>query len=134
MELNPFALGPLIGARIQEEIPGMTVTYPKGMPTLEVSANLPPAVLIILDEEHPPESFDNGKSIKRSQTWAVVHITNSAEEAGVMIQSTIAALDGWKPTGSFYHPIRHTASGQQTWSLNGIHHYVLYFSVIHWPI
>ena len=108
-----LAAEPLIVARLNDQISGnVTIQSTWGMPKIQELPELPPAVLLLLETDHPGEINLAGTAQKVEQVWTCVVVVKDAEtEAGPLISQVIRAMSGWQPAGTTFSPFRRVKSG-----------------------
>lgn len=65
---NYLAAEPMIVARLQETISGAAIHSSWGMPAIRENHDLPPSVIVFLEEDAPGAVADTGTSQKVEQT------------------------------------------------------------------
>ena len=127
---NYLAAEPLIVARLQEQVTGATVSSSWGMPAIRESHDLPPSVIVFLEDDAPGAVADSGAAQKVEQTWLCLVVVRDAEaDAGSLISKVIRAMAGWKPAGSGFSVFKRVKSGYSPdYSPNGIFYFPLAFA------
>ncbi|MBF0108763.1 MAG: hypothetical protein HQL76_06270 [Magnetococcales bacterium] len=108
-----LAAAPLIVARLNERIGNVTIKPVWGMPRIQETFDLPPAVWVFLEEDRPGQAnlLEDGVSQRVEQIWLCLMVVNDAEhEAGLLISQIIAALNGWQPAGETFAPFTRVKS------------------------
>ncbi len=71
---------PLIVARLKEKIRDVQVLSSWGQPVIKETHNLPPSIMVFLEEDRPEETVARGQNQKIEQTWlALVVVRNCGE-------------------------------------------------------
>ena len=126
-----FAAGPLIAARLTAQLAGVNIKSTWGIPRIQEQFDLPPAVLVSLEDDRPDEIV-NWTSQKVEQIWTcVVVVSDPDNEAGSLISQVIQAMNGWQPSGSGtpFSPFQRVKSElQHECSPNGVLYFPLAFS------
>ncbi len=125
-----FAVEPLIVARLKECLAEATVQSTWGMPKLQETSDLPPSVLVFLEEDRPGQIADDGITQKVEQVWLCLVVVSDAEsEAGPLIARVIKAMAGWQPDDPIFSPFHRVKSHfAPDYSPNGIYYFPLAFS------
>ncbi|MBF0214550.1 MAG: hypothetical protein HQM00_13480 [Magnetococcales bacterium] len=126
--IDYLAIEPLIVARLEDQLADVTIKSTWGIPKIPETFDLPPAVLIFLEDDRPgPES---GRSQKVEQVWLCLVVVNDpGNEAGPLIAQVIRALSGWTPDGATFAPFKRVKSTfAPDTSPNGVYYFPLAFS------
>ena len=123
---------PLIVARLKEKIPDAQILSSWGQPVIKESHNLPPSVMVFLENDGPKENVAAGRNQKIEQTWLALVVVQDAEnEAGPLISKVLRALSGWVPEGNRCGPFKRVRSSYMPdYSPNGIFYFPLSFSTM----
>ncbi|MBF0148274.1 MAG: hypothetical protein HQL84_18875 [Magnetococcales bacterium] len=123
-----LAAEPLIVARLEDQIPEVSVKSTWGMPRIQENFDLAPAILVFLEEDRPGQ--DSGISQKVEQVWLCLVVVNNAEkEAGPLIGRVIKAMSGWRPVGNMFSTFKRVKSHfNPDYSPNGVYYFPLAFS------
>jgi hypothetical protein len=123
---------PLIKARLKEKIPDAQILSSWGQPAIKENHDLPPSVMVFLENDRPQESVATGRNQKIEQTWLALVVVQDAEnEAGPLISKVIRALSGWLPKDSRFSPFKRIKSSYvPDYSPNGIFYFPLSFSTV----
>jgi hypothetical protein len=123
---------PLIKTRLKEKIPNAQILSSWGQPVIKESHDLPPSVMVFLENDRPQDSVATGRNQKIEQTWLALVVVKDAEnEAGPLISKVIRALSGWLPQDSRFSPFKRTKSSYvPDYSPNGIFYFPLSFSTV----
>lgn len=121
---------PLIVARLKAQVPNAQILSSWGQPVIKETADLPPSIMVFLEDDKPEESVAAGRNQKIEQHWlALVVVRNAELEAGRLISRTIQALAGWKPEGGQFSAFRRVRSGfVPDYSPNGFFYFPLTFA------
>ncbi len=124
-----LAAEPLIVARLKEWIAEAMIHSTWGMPKLQETPDLPPSVLVSLEEDRPGQIADNGITQKVEQVWlCLVVVSEPANEAGPLIAQVIKAMAGWQPDDPAFSPFRRVKSHfTPDYSANGIYYFPVAF-------
>ncbi len=107
-----LAAEPLIVARLEDQIPDVTIRSTWGMPKFQEAPDTPPAILLVLENDTPGEMTIDGGAQLVHQTWTcVVLVSDAANEAGPLLSQVIQAMNGWVPPGEQFSPFRRVKSG-----------------------
>ncbi|MBF0098974.1 MAG: hypothetical protein HQM04_19220 [Magnetococcales bacterium] len=108
-----FAITPLIVARLRERLCSqITVQSTWGIGRIQETPELLPAVLVLLEADHPGEINLSGAAQKIEQVWnCIVVVKDAGTEAGPLISQVIQALNGWQPENTLFSPFRRVKSG-----------------------
>ena len=124
-----LAVVPLIVARLTAQLAGVTIKSAWGIPKIQEQFDLPPAVLVCLEDDRP-DAIVNVAVQKIEQIWTCIVVVNDPEnEAGPLISQVIQAMNGWQPTGTAFSPFKRVKSGfTHECSPTGVFHFPLAFS------
>ncbi|MBF0625842.1 MAG: hypothetical protein HQL82_13665 [Magnetococcales bacterium] len=127
---NYLAAEPLIVARLKEYVSEAAIHSSWGMPAVRENHDLPPSVIIFLEEDHPGAVADTGLSQKVEQTWLCLVVVRDAEtETGTLVSQVIRAMAGWKPAGAPFSAFKRVKSAYSPdYSLNGVFYFPLAFA------
>ncbi len=96
-----LALEPLIIARLNDQISGVTIKSTWGLARFVENFDTPPAILLVLESDMPGEINVSGSAQVVDQVWTCfVIVKDSANEAGPLISQIIKAMNGWVPDPS----------------------------------
>ena len=129
-----LAAEPLIVARLKEQITSITVTIKStwGMPKIQETFDLPPAVMLFLEDDRPGQinMTDGGAIQKVEQIWlCLVVVSDPQNEAGQLISQVIKAMSGWQPDGATFSPFKRVKSTfVPDCSPNGVYYFPVAFS------
>jgi hypothetical protein len=116
--------GSLILSRLREKMPEINLMRSNGKPAFQESPDLPPAVILLLEEDRPGEETGNGASQRIEQVWLCLAVTRDEDgEAGFFISRIIKALSGWRPLGGRFSPLKRVRSSFAPESSPGGLHY-----------
>lgn len=120
-----LAAEPLIIARLSDQIANVTINSTWGMPKIQETINLPPAVLVFLEKDKSGEVHLSNHKVE--QTWlCLVVVQDAKREAGPLISQVIKAMHGWRPEDRTFSIFKRVQSGfAHEYSPTG----VLYFPV-----
>ena len=123
---------PLLVARLKEKIPDAQILSSWGQPVIKESHNLPPSVMVFLENDGPKENVAAGRNQKIEQTWLALVVVQDAEnEAGPLISKVLRTLSGWVPEGNRCGPFKRVRSSYMPdYSPNGIFYFPLSFSTM----
>ncbi len=121
---------PLIIARLKEELSDVQILSSWGQPVIKESPELPPSVMLFLEDDQPAEAVAAGKNQKIEQRWlALVVVREPEQEAGPLIARVIRSLAGWRPEGGRFAPFqRIRTSFLPDFSPNGFFYFPLSFT------
>ena len=127
---NYLAAEPLIVARLKEQVADATIHSSWGMPAIRENHDLPPSVIVFLEEDAPGAVADTGLSQKIKQTWLCLVVVKDAEtEAGTLISQVVRAMAGWKPVGAPFSAFTRVKSAfSPDYSPNGVFYFPLAFT------
>ncbi|MEO5330544.1 MAG: hypothetical protein H7839_00865 [Magnetococcus sp. YQC-5] len=127
-----LAAEPLIVARLNDQIDNVSIKSTWGMPKIQETFDLPPAVLIILEADIPGQInlLEDGPSQLVEQTWLCLVVVGDAQnEAGPLISQVIKALNGWQPSDTSFSPFKRVKSTfVPDYSPNGVYYFPVAFS------
>ena len=127
-----LAVEPLIVARLNDQLNNVTIKSTWGMPKIQETFDLPPAVLVFLEEDRPGlvNLLEDGASQKVEQIWlCLVLVADAANEAGPLISQIIKALNGWQPPGETFSPLKRMKSSfAPDYSPSGVYYFPVAFS------
>ncbi|MBF0191628.1 MAG: hypothetical protein HQL99_10900 [Magnetococcales bacterium] len=127
-----LAVEPLLVARLNDQVNNVTVKSTWGMPRIQETFDLPPAVLVFLEEDRPGQIqlLEEGATQQVEQTWLCLVVVADAEnEAGPLIAQVIQALNGWQPAGEMFSPFKRVKSTfVPDYSPNGVYYFPVAFS------
>ncbi|WP_085440190.1 phage tail terminator protein [Magnetofaba australis] len=121
---------PLIVARLKEQIRDARIHSSWGVPAIRENHDLPPSVIVFLEEDAPGAVADTGSSQKVEQTWLCLVVVRDAEtESGTLVSQVIRAMAGWKPAGSPFSAFKRVKSAYAPdYSPNGVFYFPLAFA------
>ncbi|ABK43779.1 hypothetical protein Mmc1_1268 [Magnetococcus marinus MC-1] len=124
---NYLQIEGLIVQRLKDQLEGIRVLSSWGMPVIHEEAELPPTVIIFLEEDKPGPIQGNQQKVE--QTWLCLVVVRDAEsDAGALISRVITAVVGWTPDRTLFKPFQRTASAYSPdYSPNGIFYFPLAF-------
>ena len=128
-----FSVEPLIVDRLNGRVADVTIRSSWGMPKIQETPDLPPAVLVLLEADLPGEINlfgDNSTAQKVEQTWTCIVVVNDAKNnAGPLISQVIQAMNGWQPAGTTFSPFKRVKSAlTPEYSPNGVYYFPLAFA------
>ncbi|MBF0263607.1 MAG: hypothetical protein HQL97_17415 [Magnetococcales bacterium] len=128
--IDYFALEPLIIARLREKLTDISIRSTWGAPKIHETTDLPPAILLFLEDDQPGSVVENGACQKIEQTWLCLVVVNDpGNEAGPLISRVIRALSGWTPAESRFAAFKRVRSNfSPDCSANGVYYFPLAFS------
>ena len=117
-------------ARLKEQVPEVQTLSSWGQPVIKESHDLPPSVMVFLENDQPGDVVARGRNQKIEQTWLALVVVKDAEnEAGPLISQVIRALAGWCPEGGRFSVFQRVRSSfLPDYSPNGIFYFPLSFS------
>ena len=120
----------LIVARLEDQIRDAQVHSSWGKPVIKETHELPPSVLVFLEDDRPGKTADGGGAQKIEQVWlALVVVLDAENDAGPLISQVIRAMAGWKPQGSRFSPFQRVKSAfSPDYSPNGVFYFPIAFS------
>ncbi|MBF0165875.1 MAG: hypothetical protein HQM01_15445, partial [Magnetococcales bacterium] len=106
----------------------VTIKSTWGMPKIPETFDLPPAVLVILEDDRPGQINDTSQKVE--QVWLCLVVVNDpGNEAGPLIAQVIRAMNGWTPDGASFTPFKRVKSSfAPDTSPNGVYYFPLAFS------
>ena len=121
---------PLIVARLKEEVRNARVHSSWGQPVIKETTDLPPSVMVFLEDDRPGTTAANGQDQKIEQVWLTLVVVRDAEqEAGSLISQVVRALVGWEPSGSPFSAFKRVKSVYSPdYSPNGVFYFPLAFA------
>ena len=125
-----LAAGPLIKARLKSQLSSnIAIQSTWGMSKIQENFDMPPAVLIMLEDDQPAQEVFEGTLQKVIQTWmALVVIHDTEDSAGETISNVYQALAGWSPDRNLFSPFRRVKSSYKPdVSPNGVSYFPLSF-------
>ena len=128
---NYLQIEPLIITRLKDQIADVTIKSTWWMPKIQEHVDLPPAVLLVLEDDIPGEiNLSRGAAQKINQTWTCIVLSNNAEhEAGPLISQVIKAMNGWQSSEAAFSPFKRIKTGfKPESSPNGVYYFPLAFS------
>lgn len=127
-----LAAEPLIVARLNDQINNVTIQSTWGMPKIQETFDLPPAVMVFLEDDRPGQIqlLDDGATQKVEQIWLCLIVVADAEnDAGPLISQVIRAINGWQPAGETFSAFRRVKSSfVPDTSPNGVYYFPVAFS------
>ena len=126
---NYLALGPLLVSRLKEKLAYVSISLHWVMPHIKEAHDLPPSILVFLEDDQPAQEVSRGAQQKVIQTWiALVIIHDTDEAAGELISRVFQALAGWSPDDTRFFPFRRVKSSYKPdVSPNGVSYFPLSF-------
>lgn len=123
-----LAVEPMIVARLEDQLADVTVKSTWGMPKIPESFDLPPAVLIFLEDDRPGPESDRSQKVE--QVWLCLVVVNDpGNEAGSLIAQVIKTMSGWTPDRITFAPFKRVKSTfSPDTSPNGVYYFPLAFS------
>ena len=125
-----LAAEPLIVARLKDQVRDARIHSSWGQPVIKESHDLPPSVMVFLEEDRPGKTADGGNAQKIEQIWlALVVVRDAEQDAGALISQVIRALAGWNPDKSQFSPFQRVKSAfSPDYSPNDIFYFPIAFS------
>ncbi|MBF0631111.1 MAG: hypothetical protein HQL89_09025 [Magnetococcales bacterium] len=123
-----LAAEPLIIARLEDQIANVTIKSTWGMPRIQETPNLPPAVLVFLEKDISGQVHLGNHKVE--QTWlCLVMVQDARLEAGPLISQVIKAMHGWRPEDRTFSAFRRVPSGfAHEYSPTGVFYFPLAFA------
>ena len=121
---------PLIVARLKEKIRDARIHSSWGQPVIKETTDLPPSVMVFLEDDRPGTTVANGRDQKIEQVWlALVVVRDAEQEAGPLISQVVRALAGWNPEKNRFSPFQRVKSAfSPDYSPNGVFYFPIAFS------
>ena len=120
----------LIVARLEDQVQDAQVHSSWGKPVIKETHELPPSVMVFLEDDKPGATAANGKDQKIEQIWLALVVVRDAEnDAGPLISQVIRAMAGWKLPSSRFSPFQRVKSAfSPDYSPNGVFYFPIAFS------
>nr|CRH06131.1 Conserved protein of unknown function [Candidatus Magnetococcus massalia] len=117
----------LIAQRLKEQLSDIRILSSWGMPVIKEEPDLPPTVIIFLEDDKPGPIQGNQQKVE--QTWLCLVVVRDAEtDAGALISRVINSVVGWTPDRATFKPFQRTRSAYSPdYSPNGIFYFPLAF-------
>lgn len=127
-----LAVEPMIISRLNTKIPHVSIKSTWGMPKIQETIDLPPAILVFLEEDRPGQLqlLGGGATQQVEQIWlCLIVVADPENEAGTLISQVIQALNGWQPTGETFSAFKRVKSTfVPDTSPNGVYYFPVAFS------